>query len=79
MPTAPQGLRRLEHYVRLMSPHYPLVAIGGIDLSRIEDVWATGVDCAAVLRGIVDADDPRRATIDLLAETPRMDYGSGAA
>lgn len=79
MSTAPQGLRRLEHYVRLMSPHYPLVAIGGIDLSRIEGVWATGVDCTAVLRAIVDADDPRRATMDLLAKTPRVLYGSGAA
>jgi hydroxymethylpyrimidine kinase/phosphomethylpyrimidine kinase/thiamine-phosphate diphosphorylase len=27
LPTAPQGIRRLEHYVRLMSRHYPLVAI----------------------------------------------------
>jgi thiamine-phosphate pyrophosphorylase len=79
MPTAPQGLRRLEHYVRLMSPHYPLVAIGGIDLCRIEAVWATGVDCAAVLRAIVDADDPRRATMDLLARTLRLNYGFGAA
>ena len=79
MPTAPQGLRRLKHYVRLMSPHYPLVAIGGIDLCRIEGVWATGVDCAAVLRAVVDADDPRRATMDLLASTPRLNYGSGAA
>lgn len=79
MSTAPQGLRRLEHYVRLMSPHYPLVAIGGIDLSRIEGVRATGVDCTAVLRAIVDAEDPRRATMDLLAETPRVLYGSGAA
>jgi thiamine-phosphate diphosphorylase len=78
MPTAPQDLRRLEHHVRLMSPHYPLVAIGGIDLSRIEGVWAR-VDCAAVLRAIVDAADLRRATMDLLARTPRLIYGSGAA
>jgi thiamine-phosphate pyrophosphorylase len=79
MRTAPQGLRRLEHYVRLMSPHYPLVAIGGIDLSRIETIWSAGVDCAAVLRAIVDAEDPRRATLDLLATTPRLVYGSDAA
>jgi thiamine-phosphate pyrophosphorylase len=78
-PTAPQGLRRLKQYVRLMSPHYPLVAIGGIDLSRIREVWAAGVDCAAVLRAIVDADDPGRATMDLLAKTPQLDQGSSAA
>jgi thiamine monophosphate synthase len=79
MPTAPQGLRRLEDYVRLMSPHYPLVAIGGIDLCRIEGVWATGVDCADVIRAIVDADAPRQATMDPLARTPRLKYGSGAS
>jgi hypothetical protein len=27
----------------------------------------------------VDADDPGRATMDLLAKTPRLDHGSGAA
>jgi thiamine monophosphate synthase len=81
MSIAPQGLRRLEHYVRLMSPHYPLLASGGIDLSRIEAIWSAGIDCAAVLRAIVDADDPRRATLDLLATTPRrrLGYGSDAA
>lgn len=72
MPTAPQGLRRLEHYVRLMSPHYPLVAIGGLDRSRIPGVWATGVDCAAILRAIVDTPDYRSATADLLELTPRV-------
>ena len=79
MPTAPQGLRRLQHYVRLMSPHYPLVAIGGIDLSRISCIWATGVDCAAVLRAIVDALDYRKATADLLATMPKVICTSGAA
>ena len=79
MPTAPQGLRRLRHYVHLMSPHYPLVAIGGIDLSRIAGIWATGVDCAAVLRAIVDAPDYRQAAASLLAMTPRVACGSDAA
>ena len=79
MPTAPQGLRRLAHYVRLMSPHYPLVAIGGIDSSRIADIWATGVDCAAVLRAIVDAPDYRQATTDLLATTPPIHAAAGVA
>ncbi|HUV96391.1 MAG TPA: thiamine phosphate synthase [Acidobacteriaceae bacterium] len=79
MPTVPQGLRRLQHYVRLMSPHYPLVAIGGIDLSRISGIWATGVDCAAVLRAIVDASDYQKTTADLLATTPQVTCTSGAA
>jgi thiamine-phosphate pyrophosphorylase len=78
MPTAPQGLCRLEHYIRLMSPHYPLVAIGGIDLSRIDAIWATGVDCAAVLRAIVDAPNYRVATSELLARTPQLHGVTGA-
>ena len=32
MPTAPQGLKRLARYVRLLDGVVPLVAIGGIDL-----------------------------------------------
>lgn len=79
MPTHPQGLRRLEHYVRLMSPHYPLVAIGGINLSRIADIWATGVDCAAVLRAIVEVSDYRKATADLLATSSQAMCANGAA
>ncbi len=79
MPTQPQGLRRLKHYVRLMSPHYPLVAIGGIDLSRIAGILATGVDCAAVLRAIVDAPDYRHATLQLLDMTLQSNYATGAA
>ncbi len=72
MSTAPQGIRRLGHYVRLMSPHYPLVAIGGINQDRIADVWATGVDCAAVLRAIVNAEDYRQAVADLLTTRPGL-------
>ncbi len=53
-----------------MGHHYPLVAIGGIDLLRIADIWATGVDCAAVLCAIVGAPDYRRAAAGLLATTP---------
>lgn len=79
MPTAPQGLRRLKHYVQLMSPHYPLVAIGGIDRSRIADIWATGVDCAAVLRAIVDAPDYRRTALELLELTPETVFSIGAS
>lgn len=71
MPTLPQGLRRLRHYVRLMSSRYPLVAIGGLDRNRIGNVWDTGVDCAAVLRAIVDAPDYAAATKELLATVPQ--------
>ncbi len=76
MPSLPQGLRRLQHYVRLASPHYPLVAIGGIDHSRIAGIWAAGVDSAAVLRAIVDAPDYRQAAAELLATTPPIAIGA---
>jgi thiamine-phosphate pyrophosphorylase len=79
MPTSPQGIRRLEHYVRLMSPHYPLVAIGGIDLSCIAEVWASGVDCAAVLRAIVNAEDYQGAVASLIATKSRMSSAIEAA
>jgi thiamine-phosphate pyrophosphorylase len=79
MPTVPQGIRRLKHYVRLMSPHCPLVAIGGIDLSRIAGVWATGVDSAAVLRAILNAEDYRRAVANLMATKPQINSAAEAA
>ncbi len=78
MPTLPQGLRRLKHYVELTSPHYPLVGIGGLDRSRISVVLETGVDCAAVLRAIVDAADYRLATSELLELTRRDAVAAGA-
>jgi thiamine-phosphate pyrophosphorylase len=71
LPTSPQGLHRLRHYVNLMSPHYPLVAIGGLNRHSILDVWNTGVDCAAVLRAIVNAPDYATETAELLSMSPR--------
>ena len=61
MPTAPQGLKRLARYVRLLDGVVPLVAIGGIDLQVLPDVLATGVGCAAVVRAVTEAADPAAA------------------
>ncbi|CAH2783023.1 MAG: Uncharacterized domain 2 associated with ThiE / Thiamin-phosphate pyrophosphorylase (EC [uncultured Paraburkholderia sp.] len=61
MPTAPQGLRRLARYVRLLDGVVPMVAIGGIDLQVLPDVLATGVGCAAVVRAVTEAADPAAA------------------
>ncbi|RDU95529.1 thiamine phosphate synthase [Trinickia dinghuensis] len=55
--TAPQGLARLERYVRLLGAHVPLVAIGGIDLARLPAVLATGVGSAALVSAITAASD----------------------
>ena len=52
MPSAPQGLAKLKHYVALLQDHYPLVAIGGIDLDNLAKVKATGVGNIAPLAEI---------------------------
>lgn len=58
MATAPQGMGRLQAYARLMQQH-PLVAIGGIDESRLSAVLQTGVGSVAMVRAITDAPDPQ--------------------
>ncbi|MCU7993387.1 thiamine phosphate synthase [Shewanella glacialipiscicola] len=65
MPSAPQGLAKLKHYVTLLKDHYPLVAIGGIDVDNLAKVKATGVSNIAVVRAITQASDPFAAFIRL--------------
>ncbi|MDR6964528.1 hydroxymethylpyrimidine kinase/phosphomethylpyrimidine kinase/thiamine-phosphate diphosphorylase [Shewanella putrefaciens] len=65
MPSAPQGLAKLKHYVALLQDHYPLVAIGGIDLDNLAKVKATGVGNIAVVRAITEAQDPVAAFAQL--------------
>ncbi|WP_084170179.1 thiamine phosphate synthase [Paraburkholderia ferrariae] len=65
MPTAPQGLRRLARYVKLLEGVVPLVAIGGIDGAVLPQVLATGVGCAAVVRAVTEAADPAGAVAAL--------------
>ena len=57
MATAPQGPGRLAAYARLMR-HRPLVAIGGIDFARLDQVLPSGVGSVAVVRALVTAQDP---------------------
>ncbi|WP_105200164.1 thiamine phosphate synthase [Pseudoalteromonas sp. T1lg10] len=60
-----QGLEKLRHFVPLMQPHYPCVAIGGIDLMRMDEVVETGVGGIAVVRAITEAADPQAAIAEL--------------
>ena len=60
MQTAPQGTGRLYAYAKLMQ-HSPLVAIGGIDETRIPVVMQSGVGSIAVVRAITGAADPEAA------------------
>lgn len=59
-----QGLEKLKHFVPLMHD-YPVVAIGGIDLARAEEVAKTGVGSIAVVRAITEAADPEAAIVEL--------------
>ena len=65
MPSVPQGLFKLAHYVELFKAHYPLVAIGGIGPSNLDQVKATGVRNIAVVRAITEANDPIMAFTEL--------------
>ncbi|MBQ4813465.1 thiamine phosphate synthase [Pseudoalteromonas luteoviolacea] len=60
-----QGLEKLKHFVPLMKTQYPTVAIGGIDLSRANEVAQTGVGSVAVVRAITEAASPEQAIIEL--------------
>ena len=66
MPTAPQGLGRLATYARLMR-HHSLVAIGGIDLTRLDAVCQTEVGSIAVVRALVEAPNPEATARDWMA------------
>lgn len=62
MATAPQGVARLQAYAQLMrrmAQPYPLVAIGGIERSRLPEVLASGVGSVAVVRAVLAAADPQ--------------------
>ena len=67
MATAPQGTGRLAAYARLMRD-YPLVAIGGIDSSKLPEVLASGVGSVAVVRALVTAAQPEVAVAKLKSE-----------
>lgn len=66
MPSQPQGITRLKQYVNLCGD-IPTVAIGGINLSRINAVANTGVNSIAVVSAITQADCPI-ASFHALAE-----------
>jgi thiamine-phosphate pyrophosphorylase len=72
LPTAPQGLEKLRHYVQ-QAGNTPSVAIGGIDRSNAKAVLATGVGTIAVVRAITEADDVSEAVSVLNAMIAERD------
>ncbi len=65
MITVPQGVARLAAYARLMRG-YPQVAIGGIGAAQFGQVLATGVGSIAVVRALVNAEQPEAAAARLM-------------
>jgi hydroxymethylpyrimidine kinase/phosphomethylpyrimidine kinase/thiamine-phosphate diphosphorylase len=65
VPFPPCGVEWLRT-VKALSP-YPVVAIGGISLSRAGAVAATGVDGIAVISAVRDAGSPEKAAADWLS------------
>jgi len=59
------GLDNLHHWSRVLSKHYPLVAIGGIKLGNIDSVLASGVGSIAVVTAITLAKDYQQAVAQL--------------
>ncbi|HQQ68854.1 MAG TPA: thiamine phosphate synthase [Alicycliphilus sp.] len=65
MATVPQGVARLAAYARLMRG-YPQVAIGGIGATQFGQVLATGVGPIAVVRALVNAEQPETAAAQMM-------------
>ncbi|MGC9162827.1 MAG: bifunctional hydroxymethylpyrimidine kinase/phosphomethylpyrimidine kinase [Thiomonas sp.] len=66
MPYRPLGLQRLAMWRQWLTPRYPVVAIGGIGLSQMPGVRATGVSGAAVVSAVTQAANPRLAVREAL-------------
>ncbi|OUR72948.1 thiamine-phosphate diphosphorylase [Methylophaga sp. 41_12_T18] len=66
MPFSPQGIDRVKLWTKLLGEQYPLVAIGGIDQQRAEQLKQTGVGSVAMISAITKADDYQQATQQLV-------------
>lgn len=64
------SLAQLQEIRRSVS--IPVVAIGGINASNIEELAGSGVDGVAVVSAIFAAEDPGAATANLLAAARKM-------
>jgi len=67
MPWIPQGIERVKQWSRLLGDAYPLVAIGGINQYRAEQLHKTGVGSVAMISAITKAEDYKKVTQGLLS------------
>lgn len=68
MTWAPQGLDRIAEWKTRVG-RMPLVAIGGLNIERIDGVFAHGADSAAVVTDITRNANPEARTREWLAAT----------
>jgi thiamine-phosphate pyrophosphorylase len=61
MKWAPQGLQRITEWKRRVMP-LPLVAIGGLNIERLQGVFDAGADSAAVVTDVTLNADPEART-----------------
>ena len=75
MSWVPQGLDRVGEWKRRIGD-IPLVAIGGLNIERLPDVFAAGADSAAVVTDIIRAPDPTVRTREWITATEaQVDFG----
>ncbi|EAU42255.1 thiamine-phosphate pyrophosphorylase protein [Fulvimarina pelagi HTCC2506] len=70
MKWAPQTPEKLNTWRRAVGD-IPLVAIGGITVERLPQVFASGADIAAVVTDITRNEDPEARTAEWIAATRR--------
>jgi len=70
MKCAPQGLERISAWKKCVAP-LPLVAIGGLNIERLQGVFDAGADSAAVVTDITLNADPEARTRAWLEATER--------
>jgi thiamine-phosphate pyrophosphorylase len=68
MKWAPQGLLRITEWKQLAG-EIPIVAIGGLTVEKLPQVFAAGADIAAVVTDIVRSNDPSARTREWIAAT----------
>jgi thiamine-phosphate pyrophosphorylase len=68
MPWAPQGLQRISEWKLRVAP-IPLIAIGGLTVERLPDVFAAGADSAAVVSDILRHPTPEQRATEWLRAT----------
>jgi thiamine-phosphate pyrophosphorylase len=74
MKWAPQGVERLRAWKSRMAD-LPLVAIGGVTVERLDDVFACGADSAAVVTDITRHVEPEKRTLEWLQKTDEWRVG----